>query len=267
MDLNKYLDIAVQASQKGGAILIKYWGHLTAISDKDIHGDLVTEADKESERVIIAFLKHHFPTHAILSEEVGFLKGEEADLQWVIDPLDGTTNYAHQFPSVSVSIALLFKGEPIVGVVFNPFTNELFQAAKGKGAALNGQVLKVSRISSIDHSLLCTGFPYDRKVNPDNNFAEFMHLTNLSQGVRRIGSAALDLAYVAAGRLDGYWETGIKSWDVAAGIVLVTEAGGQISSYDMSALDLDADRLHLLASNGLIHTAMSQELLLARNKL
>ena len=261
-ELKRYLEIAVSAAKEGGKILLKHWGKLNQIHDKAIQGDLVTEADKESEKVIISYLEQACPTHSILSEEVGMLI-KDREFCWVVDPLDGTTNYAHQFPASSVSIALLFQDTPVLGVVYNPMREEMFQAAQGLGTTLNGSKIYVSKVNSLQNSLLVSGFPYDRRDNPDNNYAEFCFLTNQTQGVRRMGSAALDLAYVAAGRFDGYWERGIKPWDIAAGIVLVQEAGGKVSDYNLKSVDVKTDRI--LATNGLIHDTVSQELLKAKN--
>lgn len=263
-ELHQYLNVATAAATEGGAILRKYWGKLSSVREKKYHWDLVTEADQESEQVVLEILSKHFPSHVILAEETGLSSQIKNDFVWAVDPLDGTTNYTHQFPMVSVSIGLLFKGTPIVGVVFNPIFNEMFQGAKGLGAKLNGQPLEVSKVNTLKSSLLVTGFPYDRENNKDNNYPEFCHLTNIAQGVRRIGSAAIDLAYVAAGRLDGYWERGLQPWDLAAGVLLIEEAGGKVSSYDLSPFDVYAGRT--LATNGLIHEQLSQELKIARNK-
>lgn len=261
-DLNNYLAFAQEAAFKGGTVLRKHWGKLKHVAHKATSIDLVTEADKESEETILTFIGQHFPEHAILSEEAGLHQESHHDYQWIIDPLDGTTNYTHQYPMVAISIALMIKEEPWVAIVYNPLTEELFQAVRNHGATLNHVPLKVSGVDSINNSLLASGFPYDRRENPDNNYAEFCALTHLSQGVRRGGSAALDLAFVAAGRLDGYWERGIKAWDIAAGTLLVTEAGGKVSAYDQTPLNFSSGRI--LASNGLIHEQLSRELLEVR---
>jgi myo-inositol-1(or 4)-monophosphatase len=182
----------------------------------------------------------------------------DSEYLWAIDPLDGTTNYAHGYPIAAVSIGLLIEGIPQVGVVYNPFKNELFRAAKGLGATLNYRPIGVSQTSELSKSLLVSGFAYDRCTTKDNNYAEFCYLTHLTQGVRRSGSASLDLTEVACGRLDGYWERGIRPWDVTAGIVLVEEAGGKVSAYDGSEIDLRSGRI--LATNGRIHANLSQAL-------
>lgn len=254
----EFLEAAAQAAKEGGQVLKKYWGKLKHIQEKKYSGDLVTEADKESEEVILKFLKGLYPTHTMLSEECGLHESKSKEYTWVIDPLDGTTNYTHQYPLVAVSIGLLHKGKPIVGVVYNPILKELFLASKGGGATLNGKKIHVSTTHSLHHSLLATGFAYDRRDTQDNNYTEFCLLTQVSHGVRRGGSAALDLAFVAAGRLEGFWERGLNPWDIAAGIILVEEAGGKVTSYEGDELVLDSGRI--LASNRLIHDDLIAEL-------
>lgn len=254
-----FLESATAVAQAGGNILKKYWGRVTEIQDKAFAGDLVTEADRYSEEKILGILKAEFPDHAILSEESGWHSVANADYVWVIDPLDGTTNYTHGFPVIAVSIGLLYRKNPIVGVIFNPIQEELYQAGFGLGANLNHNSINVSKVPSLANSLLASGFAYDRRETKDNNYAEFCHLTHITQGVRRAGAASLDLAYVAAGRIDGYWERGINPWDIAAGVVLVKEAGGTVSAYDQSPLKFDSGRI--LATNGLIHEELSHALL------
>ena len=258
-DLKKFLDIATEAALSAGDILRDKWGNLNTIEEKGRPGDLVTEADKESEAKVLEVLSTHVPQHQILTEESGKLGDHTSEYLWVIDPLDGTTNYAHSYPVASVSIALMIAGIPQVGVIYDPFRQELFAGAQGLGATLNNNPMVVSQTAKLEKSLLVTGFAYDRRETPDNNYAEFCYLTHLTQGVRRGGSAALDLAHVASGRLDGYWERGIRPWDVAAGIVLVTEAGGKITAYDGSPLVIESGRI--LATNGVIHESLSQTLL------
>lgn len=251
-DLRRFSDVALQLAHEGGEILRHYWGHLNDIQSKDGAGNLVTEADKASEKRILEVLHGIFPEHAVIAEESGEHRGiGDNQFVWAIDPLDGTTNYAHQLPIFSVSIALLFAGRPIVGVVFNPILNELFHAKVGGGAFLNGKPIHVSKVKELGRSLLVTGFPYTRRQNSDNNYAEFSRMTDRTQGVRRLGSAALDMSFVAAGRLEGYWESGIHIWDIAAGVLLVTEAGGRVTAYDGSEADLFSGRI--LASNGHVH--------------
>ena len=221
-----YLEIATEAALAAGAILESLWGKVQQIQEKGPAGDLVTEADRQAEAVILNILKRHCPDHAILTEESGQLGDKDNPYCWAIDPLDGTTNFAHSYPVSCVSIALLIDGIPAIGVIYNPFRHELFRGAKGLGATLNRQPIRVSQTSDLAKSLLVSGFAYDRRETLDNNYAEFCNLTHLTQGVRRSGSAALDLTDVACGRLDGYWERGIKPWDISAGVVILEEAGG-----------------------------------------
>ena len=254
IELNAATEIALQAGQ----ILRSYWGKANHVRTKQYYWDLVTEADLASEAYILEALKLRFPEHQILSEEAGLKAAPQSAYQWFVDPLDGTTNFVHQYPMISVSIGLLINHVPSVGVIYNPMFEELFQAALGLGCTFNGSFLQVSSVEQLERSLLATGFAYDRKQEKRNNYAEFCHMTNICQGVRRAGSAALDLAYVAAGRLDGYWERGIKPWDMAAGIVLVREAGGIVTSYEGGPLDISSGRI--LAANPRIHPLLSQEL-------
>lgn len=261
---NVLLKQATEIALGAGEILRSFWGKLGVVKQKQYFWDLVTEADLASETFILTELKNRFPDHRILSEEAGLKGPSNSTHEWFIDPLDGTTNFTHQYPMVSISMGLLIDKKPSIGVVYNPIFNELFQAADGEGALLNGASIRVSRVETLEKSLLATGFAYDRKETKENNYAEFCHMTNLCQGVRRGGSAALDLAYIAAGRLDGYWERGLKPWDTAAGIVLVKEAGGVITSYENGPLDLASGRI--LASNGAIHSLLSQELKMVAKK-
>lgn len=257
--LQIFLDIATEAALDAGAIVQSYWGNLNAIEEKGRSGDLVTAADKASEKAILEVLRRHVPEHGILAEESGKLGDSTSRYLWAIDPLDGTTNFAHQYPPFGVSIGLLIDGIPQVGVVFDPFHNELFRAAQGLGATRNRQPIRVSETVELRNSLLVTGFAYDRRETPDNNYAEFCHLTHLTQGVRRSGSASIDLCYVSCGRLDGYWERGLSPWDLAAGVVILSEAGGKITAYDGSPWKIESGRI--LATNGKLHESLSQELL------
>ncbi len=255
-----FLDIATEAALAAGVVLQDYLGKLEdAITEKGRPGDLVTAADKASEQVILEVLRRHFPQHSIFAEESGKLGNQDNDFLWAIDPLDGTTNYAHQYPCFAVSIGLLIQGVPKVGVIYDPFHNELFRAAAGLGATRNRRPIQVSQTAELGKSLLVSGFAYDRRETTDNNYAEFCHLTHLTQGVRRGGAAALDLAYVACGRVDGYWERGIAPWDVAAGIILVQEAGGKVTAYDGTPIKIESGRI--LATNGHLHDSLSQELI------
>ncbi len=217
--------------------------------------DLVTEADKMSEELILAEISRRYPDHGILSEE-SVQKNEQAPLRWIIDPLDGTTNYAHGFPFFCVSIALEKEGFVELGVIYDPTRNDLFFAERGGGAYLNGRQLQVSSVNDLSHSLLATGFPYDIRVSQENNLNYFNLMAKKAQAIRRAGAAALDLAYLAAGRFDGFWELKLKPWDTAAGCLLVAEAGGIISDMDGEAWNLFSPGL--VASNSLIHRQMME---------
>lgn len=256
--LSTSLNIAIEGALKSGHLLLEWYGKLEHIQHKQYEGDLVTEADIASEKALVTFFKEQTPTFGILGEESGQYQ-VEAPWQWVVDPLDGTTNFAHKHPMFCVSIALVYQGKPQLGVIYSPIHRELYHAKLGEGAFLNDQPLKVSSTDALQNSLLGSGFPYDRKINPDNNYRAFCHLTQLTQGVRRAGSAALDLAYVAAGRLDGYWERGLKPWDLAAGFLLVKEAGGVVSDYYGKALETICDE-RVVTSNGHIHQELIAEL-------
>lgn len=259
LELEIFLDIATEAALAAGTIFQAYWGKLETVEEKGRPGDLVTAADKAAEAEILKVLRRHVPEHSILAEESGQWGDNENDYLWAIDPLDGTTNYAHQYPVAATSVGLLISGVPHVGVIYNPFRNELFRAAKGLGATRNRSPIQVSQTSDLSKSLLVTGFAYDRRETSDNNYAEFCHLTHLTQGVRRSGSASIDLADVACGRFDGYWERGLSPWDIAAGVVLLEEAGGKVTAYDGSPLNIRSGRI--LATNAQIHDNLSTELL------
>lgn len=257
-ELNILLDIASEAALTAGAILQDYRGKLTNIEEKGRPGDLVTIADKTAEAAILDVLDRHVPDHAILAEESGQYGDINNDYQWAIDPLDGTTNYAHQYPFFAVSIGLLVKGKPTLGVIYDPSHDDLFRAAKGLGATCNRRPIYVSATQQLKDSLLVTGFAYDRRETNDNNYAEFCHLTHLTHGVRRSGAASIDLTHVARGCLDGYWERGLSPWDLAAGAILVEEAGGQVTAYDMNEFDITSGRI--LATNGHLHVKISKTL-------
>jgi len=258
-----FLDIATEAALSAGAIIEESWGKLKQITEKGRSGNLVTDVDTKAEIAILEIIKRHFPTHSILAEESGILDQGNREYLWAIDPLDGTTNYAHGYPIAAVSIGLLIENIPQVGVVYNPFRQELFRAARGLGATCNRQPITVSPTDNLEKSLLVSGFAYDRRETVDNNYREFCYLTHITQGVRRSGSAALDLTDVACGRVDGYWERGISPWDITAGIVIVEEAGGRVTAYDQQPLSLESGRI--LATNGYIHNSLSQALMKTPN--
>ena len=248
------LNFAIETARAAGHLLLEKFGRITSITKKgDIN--LVTEADLASEALIIERVKSYYPKHSILAEESGeaVVKGGDGAWKWIIDPLDGTTNYAHGYPCFCVTLALEHNEEIVVGVTYDPTREELFAGEKGQGATLNGKPIRVSAAEKLSESLVVTGFPYDFKSRP--NFAR--HLTDFllsSRGVRRDGSAAIDMAYVACGRFDGFWEEGLNPWDVAAGYLLIEEAGGHVSFYDGSNYSIY--RPPIVASNGLIHSQM-----------
>lgn len=256
MNLNNFLDIAVRAARAAGKLQRE---RLWSEHDIQFKGEinLVTEVDRECEDMIVAAIRGEFPDHDILAEENEYARSDSR-FRWIIDPLDGTTNYAHGFPWFCVSIALEIDGEVRLGVIYHPMMDELFTAAKGEGALLNGRPLRVSRREPLKNCLLATGFPYDRTWDNENNFANFQNFQMTARAVRRAGAAALDLAYVAAGRLDGYWECKLKPWDVAAGQLLVAEAGGMVTNYAGEPFSIREHRI--IASNGLIHGEMVEVL-------
>ncbi|MCY7348003.1 MAG: inositol monophosphatase [Pyrinomonadaceae bacterium] len=248
------LNFAIETAREAGQILLEKFGRKINISKKgDIN--LVTEADLASEKLIIERIRSYYPKHAILAEESGeaVIEGGDSVWKWIIDPLDGTTNYAHGYPCFCVNIALEHHGEIVVGVTFDPTRNELFAAEKGSGATLNNKRIRVSETEKLSEALLVTGFPYDAREK--ENFARhFTGFTTKSRGIRRDGSAAIDMAYVACGRFDGFWEEGLHAWDVAAGVLLIEEAGGRVSYYDDSKFSIYAPPI--CASNNLIHAEM-----------
>jgi myo-inositol-1(or 4)-monophosphatase len=249
-----YLETAIEVAQEAGKILIEELSRPLDIRYKGDEVDLVTQADKRSEQLIVARLTKYFPDHAIAAEEgTGHESSSASEFRWHVDPLDGTTNFAHGYPCFCVSIALAQRGTLLAAVVFNPFYKELFTAARGEGAAFNGKKIHVSKVASLSTSLLCTGFPVrNRKASP--NLQYYGDFTQRSHGVRRDGSAALDLACVAMGRFDAFWEFNLQKWDTAAGVLLVEEAGGRVTDFDGKPYQLGGPVI--LATNGLIHEEM-----------
>jgi myo-inositol-1(or 4)-monophosphatase len=246
------LKLGMDLARRAGAFILDGLGRSHEVRHKGAI-DLVTEYDLGSERLIIDGIRQSFPSDAILSEEAGGMG--EAEICWVIDPLDATTNFAHGVAHFSVSIACWERGHPSFGVVFDPTKSELFHARSGEGAWLNGRPIHVSGEPRLGESFLATGFPYDLRTNPENNLDNFARLSRLGFAIRRLGSAALDLAYVAAGRFDAYWELSVYPWDWAAGVVLVREAGGRVT--DLEGRDsVPLGSASLLASNGLVHQEM-----------
>ena len=251
------LQLAVELARRAGGLLLDGAGRATQVRHKGAV-DLVTEFDLKSEQFLVEGIRSAFPADAILSEEGSGSEGE--GVRWLVDPLDGTTNFAHGLPIFSISIACVRAEELLLGVIYDPTRKELFHTLAGAGAFLNEAPIRVSATTALDESLLVTGFPYDIRTNPDNNLSYFNTLAVRARAVRRLGSAALDLAYVAAGRLDGYWELRLNPWDWAAGVLLVRESGGRVTTFGRDEKVLDGDAT-LVATNGQIH----DELLAALN--
>ncbi len=247
--ISEYLKTARTAAEKAGVILIQ---HLTLPKKVRYKGtiDLVTDVDRQAEAIIISVLKDAYPSHDILSEESEF-KSTRSSFLWIVDPLDGTTNYAHGYPCFCVSIALQIEGRLGLGVVYNPLTKDFYTAIAGEGAFKNNRPLHVSKVRMVQQALLCTGFPYDIGISERNNIKEFTRVIRHAQGVRRDGSAALDLCRVAEGSFDGFWELKLKPWDVAAGALIALEAGGRVTSFGGEPFDPFTDTI--LCTNGLIH--------------
>jgi myo-inositol-1(or 4)-monophosphatase len=254
-DIPKFLSTAWEAANAAGEVIRDNWERPRTIEYKGAI-DLVTSVDREAERTILDILQREFPEHGFLAEEAEAIEGRSNEYRWIIDPLDGTTNFAHGYPHMGVSIALEQNGRPILGLVYDPLRRECFRAVKGQGATLNGTPIRTSAIDELDKSLLATGFPYDRRDHVDYYLAFFKAFLTRCQGVRRAGSAALDLCYVASGRIDGFWELKLKPWDVAAGALILAEAGGALS--DFSGKPFSILGSETLASNGGIHDEMVQ---------
>ncbi len=253
MDVSSVLITAERIARAAGVLLREAYHQPRQIEYKG-EVDLVTPTDRASEELIVSSLHDAFPDHAILAEEGG-TDGRDSPLTWLVDPLDGTTNFAHAFPVFAVSMALRGPEGLLVGVVYDPLRDECFTAARGQGAHLNGQPIHVSACSTLDQALLATGFPYDRRTVADNNVTAFGTFIRRCQGIRRAGAAALDLSYVACGRLDGYWEMRLKPWDVSAGALIVREAGGKVTDYHGVEHEM-LDGHNIVASNRLIHREM-----------
>jgi len=252
MELELQKQIGIAAAFKGGGVLQSHLGKISII-DKKGAIDLVTEADTKSEKAIIETIRQAFPDHAILAEESGLNPGQ-VDHMWIIDPLDGTTNFAHQLGLFAISIAFAVKQEIALGIVLSPVTGELFTAVKDQGAYLNGRSVKVSNSKTVSESLLVTGFPYNIKEVLNPAMTRFANCLKASQGLRRLGSAAIDLCYVACGRFDGFWEQNLKPWDTAAGELIAREAGAAVTDFANNPFTLD--KTEILATNGNIHQEM-----------
>jgi myo-inositol-1(or 4)-monophosphatase len=247
------LDRIIEIAREAGKFLKENEGKISEISEKGSFTNLVTNVDKGSETLIKNFILEHFPNHGILAEESGALS-PTSEYRWIIDPLDGTTNYTHAYPVYCVSIGVEYKGEVVAGVVYDPNFDELFSAESGSGSFLNGRKLSVTSTDTLERSLLATGFPYDIKNNPFNCIQHFNEFLTTAQAIRRLGSAALDICYVAAGRMDGFWEVNLHPWDTAAAVLITTEAGGKVT--DFTGGKYSIYQKNILLSNGLIHEQM-----------
>ena len=247
------LSVATEAAKAAGVVLRNYAKTGFRITYKN-QINLVTDADHAAEQCVIEHIRARFPSHRILAEERGPDTRPASRYHWVLDPLDGTTNFAHGYPIYAISIGVECDGRGLVGVVYDPTRDELFTAQAGSGALLNGQLIAVSSTKQLDQALLVTGFAYDIRDNPNNNLNHFARFSLKAQGLRRTGSAALDLCYVAAGRFDGFWEVKLSPWDMAAGSIILREAGGTLTDFKGESLSIYQPEL--VASNGLIHKAM-----------
>ena len=248
---------AIDAAKSAGEIVRRGFGASAATLNVTHKGevDLVTSVDLAAERAVVAVIRERYPSHAILAEEVGAVAGDAEALHWLVDPLDGTTNFAHRHPHCAVSIACLRGETPVVGVIYDPMREELFTVRAEGPPRLNGKTIAVSDQPQLSQSLLATGFAYDRRERPEAYIPLFRAFMCAGQGVRRMGAAALDLAWVACGRLDGYWEANLNSWDVAAGAFLVQRAGGRVTTYDGGCFNV-MQPARIVASNSQIHSEM-----------
>jgi myo-inositol-1(or 4)-monophosphatase len=256
-----FRNAAVAAARAGARVLLRYFAKEFRIDYKG-EVNLVTEADRAAEAMIVGSLHRRFPGHQILAEESGEGTRRESPYKWIIDPLDGTTNFAHTYPVFCVSIALEVRDEVVLGVVYDPIRKELFIAEKGRGAILNDKPIHVSKTEKLNDSLLVTGFAYDVRREMVNNLDHFGNFSLRARGVRRTGSAALDLCYVACGRFDGFWEMRLAPWDTAAGFLIATESGARVT--DFSGRPFNIYRKEIVASNGKIHREMIEVLQLSR---
>ena len=253
LDPARLRDAAVELAREAGAILRQGFGRAHHPEHKG-RIDLVTEYDRRAEKLLLERIRTRFPGHAVLAEESGAHAVPGSTVRWIIDPLDGTTNFAHNYPFFGVSIAAELEGRLVAGAVFDPVREEMFSAADGQGATLDGRRLRVSDVERLEDALLVTGFPYDVREHPELILPHFHAFLVRAQGVRRDGSAALNLCYLACGRFDGFWERHLSPWDVAAGVVIVREAGGTVTNYTGGPWRLEGRQI--LASNGRLHEEM-----------
>ncbi len=251
------LNFAVRTARAAGAILMQHFGQISSYKRKSSPIDLLTIADTQSENFIINEIQTFFPNHHIIAEESANIESN-SDYRWVIDPLDGTTNFVHNLPIFAVSIGLQYKQETIVAVVYNPAADKCFWAEKNVGAFLNGESIHITSTNTLDDSLLVTGFPYIHDDKWSKSFDLFKQIYGKTQGVRRLGAAALDFCFVAMGRFEGFWEFGLQPWDVCAGALILEEAGGKVSDWDDSPMPFSGNRV--LATNGKIHDEMLEVL-------
>ena len=253
MNQSRKLDFAIQTAMEAGSILMQFFGRISNIERKSTDIDLLTIADTESEAFIINKIQKSFPKHQIIAEESNPTEGS-SDYIWVIDPLDGTTNFVHNLPLFSVSIGLQFRRETILGVVYNPAASKCFWAEKNNGAFLNSEPIHTTSINTLSNSLLVTGFPYIHDDRWEKGFVLFKELYGKTQGIRRLGAAALDFCFVAMGRFEGFWEFGLQPWDICAGAIILEEAGGKVSDWNGSPMPFNGMRI--LATNSHIHGEM-----------
>lgn len=253
------LDDVSAVARGAGDIILRHFAAAISTSVKGTRSDIVTAADTEAEAYIVRELLARFPDHHIVGEEGGGqgAAASSAPSHWFVDPIDGTVNFAAKLPHFCTSIALATPDrQPLLGVIYDPTRRELFTAVAGQGAQLNGHSIHVTQTEKLNDAVCSTGFPYDKHTNPDNNLKEWAAFLKHIRGERRLGSAALDLCYVAAGRLDGYWEKDLKPWDIMAGLLVAREAGGRVTDYAGDSLPQRLDRARVVASNGRIHAAM-----------
>ncbi len=252
LDLNHIHDVAVQCGMSAGKLILSALD-TPRVPDYKGKTDLVTKTDKESEQLICGLIHEEFPMHGILAEESGSSL-PDADYQWIVDPLDGTTNFVHNYPAFAVSIGVFHKNKPIVGIVLELPANRLFSAVEGQGATCNGDSIRVSEVTALNNALLVTGFGYEHGEKWKENMRLFQKLTDVTQGVRRLGAASVDLCHVALGIVDGFWEFDLHPWDTAAGILILVEAGGKVTGMDGKPFSIYDD--NILATNGSLHPTL-----------
>ena len=265
MDISKFEDFAIKLAKDAGDILSSYFGKVDVLDTKSTSIDLLTKADLEAEKLIVETIQNVYPEHDIITEESNINK-KNSDYTWIIDPLDGTTNFVHNFPIFAVSIGLQYKRETILGVVLNPIYNQCFHATRNGGSFLNNEPIKVTSTNTLSESLLVTGFPYIHDDRWSLSFTIFQDFYSRNHGMRRFGAASLDLCFVAMGRVDGFYEFELKPWDVCAGDLIVREAGGKTSDWD-GVKKMPSSGKRVLATNRKIHSEMSEILMDGKYKI